>query len=337
MATKQKDVRERILYSRKENPHLSIRQLAKKLEVPKTTVHRVLKTFYERLTIERKPRNDKNIRRADRNLDRKVREILKRNPNLSIRTVARKIGMSAGFVQKSKLRSGLRSYKVKKVPNRNDAQNLTAKTRARKLYYDYLTKFECVVMDDETYVLEDFKQLPGLAFYTAMARNATPEYFRMKKLSKFPKKYLVWQAICSCGRKSQPFITTGTINKDVYEKECLQKRLLPFIRSHSDDPLFWPDLASCHYAKTVMDWYQANGIKIVPKTANPPNCPELRPIEQYWALVKRKLSGKKQEVKNVKHFKQIWNGAASKVTERTVQNLMTHVKRKVRNFFTNAH
>lgn len=336
MATKEKQVRERILYGRTANPDLSVRDLAKTLDLPKSTVHDVLKSFSERLTVERKPRSDKNIGRADPVMDRKVKRILMNNPNLSIRTVARKIGMSPGFVQKSKQRLGLKSYKVKTVPNRNDKQNLAAKSRARRLYCEYLTKFSCVVMDDETYVLEDFQQLPGLAFYSAMARNATAEYFRTKKASKFPKKYLVWQAICTCGKKSKSFVTTGTINKEIYQKECLQKRLLPFIKSHRENPLFWPDLASCHYAKTVMEWYQANQVNIVPKTSNPPNCPELRPIERYWALMKRKLSGKKQGIKDIKHFQQIWTKTASTISEESVQTLMDGVKRKVRKFYANT-
>ena len=44
-------------------------------------------------------------------------------------------------------------------------------------------------MDDETYVLEDFKQLPGMCFYTAMQRNGVEEHFGAKKTAKFPKKH----------------------------------------------------------------------------------------------------------------------------------------------------
>lgn len=335
MATKQEEIRKKILYIRNQNPNLSERQLAKMGNVPKSTVHRVLKSFNERLTTERKSGTGKNSNRPNRVMDKKVKRAFEDKPNISIRTVARKIKMSPGFVQKSRQRQGLRSFKVKTVPNRNDKANLTAKTRARKLYCELLTKFSCVVMDDETYVLEDFKQLPGLGFYTAALKNGIDEQYRTKKKSKFPKKYLVWQAICTCGKKSQSFITTGTVNKEIYEKECLQKRLRPFLNSHNTAPLFWPDLASCHYANSVMKWYKDNGVNVVPRTANPANCPELRPIERYWALMKRDLSKIKQDAKNQADFKKIWNKAAKKITETTVQNLMSGVKRKVRDFYMN--
>ena len=125
--------------------------------------------------------------------------------------------MSPTFVHTSKHRQGMKSFKVKTVPNCNDKQDVTAKTRARKLYREYLTKlyreyltkFFCVIIYNETYVLENFKQLPGMCFYTAMQRNGVQEHFRMKRKVNVSKKYLVWQAICSCGRASQSFITTG--------------------------------------------------------------------------------------------------------------------------------
>ena len=71
-------------------------------------------------------------------------------------------------------------------------------------------------------------------------------------------------------------------------KECLQKRLLLLIKSHNNRPVFWPDLASIYYCKLAMEWYKKNNVKFVPKTENPPNCPELRVIEKYWAIIKEK-------------------------------------------------
>ena len=32
----------------------------------------------------------------------------------------------------------------------------------------------------------------------------------------------------------------------------------------------------------------------MPKTENPPNCPELRVIEKYWAIIKRKMKKKQK-------------------------------------------
>ena len=128
------------------------------------------------------------------------------------------------------------------------------------------------------------------------------------------------------------FIATGTVNADIYIKECLQKRLLPFIAQHNKPVLFWPDLASSHYAKKTLIWYEANHVNFVAKSANPPNSPELRPIEQFWALVKQKLMKTGKTANNKKDFIRMWKNAASKIDSQIVKTMMEGVKRKVREF-----
>lgn len=55
-----------------------------------------------------------------------------------------------------------------------------------------LTKVECCIMDDETYVKADFKQIHGNLFFTAKDKFSVPEHVRTQKMSKFAKKFLVW-------------------------------------------------------------------------------------------------------------------------------------------------
>ena len=57
-------------------------------------------------------------------------------------------------------------------------------------------------MDDETYIKADAKQIPGLEFFIGKSRLDVPEKFQKKKVDKFAMKYLVWQAICGCGKFS---------------------------------------------------------------------------------------------------------------------------------------
>ena len=78
------------------------------------------------------------------------------------------------------------------------------------------------------------------------------------------------------------------VNKKKYLK-ALRTRLLPFINAHhkNGDYLFWPDLASSHYANDVVDFLDRENINYVPKVKNPPNVPEARPIEDFWGTLKR--------------------------------------------------
>lgn len=281
------ETRELIIRIYQANPRQSYKTIAKKAKVERRTVSRVLKNYEENLSIQRKSGSGRKKGFASPKTAKKIVASLERNPGTSNRKLASKVGCCESTVRKVKKIEGLKSYKVQSVPDRNATKNMEAQRRARSLKSDFFNKKKCCIMDDETYVLCDFSQLPGQEFYTARSRGGVKKKFRTKQKTKFPKKFLVWQAICSCGKRSQAFVTSGTINSDIYIKECLQKRLLPFLRSHNVSTFFWPDLASCHYSKGTLKWYEDNKVDFVPKEANPPNCPELRPVERYWALLKK--------------------------------------------------
>ena len=85
--------------------------------------------------------------------------------------MATKSGCSEGLVRKIKQETGLKTYKVQTVPDRNANKNLEARRRAKMLKLNYFQEKMCCVMDDETYVLCDFSQLPGQEFYTASERG----------------------------------------------------------------------------------------------------------------------------------------------------------------------
>jgi hypothetical protein len=147
------------------------------------------------------------------------------------------------------------------------------KKHSRLLYENLLTKHGgCVIIDGETYIKKDFGQLPGPKFYAAKERLDVADKLKLKKLDEFGGKLLIWQAICSCGLKSEPFITSTSMNSKLYMKKFFKDRLLPFISQHNVPALFWPDLASCHYSRATMAWYEANGVTVVPKDMDPPKC-----------------------------------------------------------------
>lgn len=122
------------------------------------------------------------------------------------------------------------------------------------------------------------------------------------------------------------------MTSEVYVKECMQKRLSPFIHMHRSPVKFWPDLATCHYSNTTKLWYEANQDDVLPKWLNPPNCPELRPIERYWAIVKGKLKRSGSIVENEKSMLIALNKYAAKVDRKCVQKLMSNIKKNTRHF-----
>lgn len=246
--------RKQIVHKYLENPALSQRKLAKSLNIARSTVWYVLKQYKETLSTERAPRTSNKTLILDQNITKKVAQDITRNPNLSLRKRAQKLGTTVATIRRVMKNKGFKAYHVIKAPNRNEKQAGTVKTRVRRLYDELLLKNTgCILMDDETYLYADTAQIKGDTYYYAKKRLGVADKHKFKYLDKFAEKYLVWQGICSCGLKTDSFVTRGTINADLYLEECLKKRLLPFIRKHRTPLVFWPDLATAHYAKRVPD------------------------------------------------------------------------------------
>ncbi|VEN60159.1 unnamed protein product, partial [Callosobruchus maculatus] len=74
---------------------------------------------------------------------------------------------------------------------------------------------------------------------------------------------------------SQPYVgrvRAEAVTAEVYTQRCLPK-LLNFINTYHayDNIIFWPDLASSHYALRTRNWLEQHGMPFVPRNDNPPN------------------------------------------------------------------
>ncbi|KAF2893109.1 hypothetical protein ILUMI_13065 [Ignelater luminosus] len=170
-------------------------QKSPELKLSRKRIHDVIIRFNKRLSYKRQMVAAQKKCLLDKELEKKVVGAYKVNPSVSLQ------GMT---------------FKTVKVPNRDAIQNQTAKTRATKLYDEFLTNFDrCVMMNNETCVYADCIQFPGQNFYVAKHRGGLGKKYRVKAVAKFPKKFLVWQALCSCGKRSKIFVTQGTINQEM--------------------------------------------------------------------------------------------------------------------------
>ena len=327
-------LRKEILYTYGTEKNISYRQVAKRYKVSDKSVKNIVERYGEHYTLSDMPKSGRKKGARDPKLEEKLVQLINKNPTMSLRDLAVKGKTTVGMIQRVKRRNNLKTYKKQKVPKKTEKQIQAGKIRVRKLYRRLnKEKIQCVIMDDETYVKFDFSTLPGPQYYTKRKDEDVDDSLSTIKVEKFGEKALIWQAICSCGLKSKIFVTKGTINAETYQQECLVKRLIPFYKSHEVPAIFWPDLASAHYAKTTVKLLKDNGVEFVQKDENPANAPELRPIERYWALTKRKLRKSARPAKNLTDLKKKWISATRSVTKTVVQNLMKGVKRKIRQKF----
>ncbi|CAF3167290.1 unnamed protein product [Rotaria socialis] len=160
--------------------------------------------------------------------------------------------------------------------------------KCRKLRRKITDPKTFLIMDDEKYFSFSGDNMPSNAgFWSGDKEHVSPEV-NFKSKQKFAPKILVWLGISSKGI-SAPYIGTTkgpAVNGDIYIKKCLPKLLTFIYEHHQDDKyVFWPDLASSHYAKKTIEWLNEQNVPFVPRAANPPNVPKTRPIEDFWSIL----------------------------------------------------
>ncbi len=160
-------------------------------------------------------------------MKKKVKKFFESEPNTSVRKAGLRLNVKKSTLSDIKLKCGIKSAKCQLAPKYTENQFKRAKTDCRKLFRNSLGKV--LILDDETYVMSDPKNIPGNKFFHYFDKGIVDDNARFKPKEKFPKKYLIWQAIDENGNASEPYIKSGSMNAEEYKTECLEKRLKPFI------------------------------------------------------------------------------------------------------------
>ncbi len=100
------------------------------------------------------------------------------------------------------------------------------------------------------------------------------------------------------------FFDSGlAVNSERYIDRCLPKVNGFITNKHQGlNVVLWPDLASSHYAWKTLDAMNTLQIPHVSKAENPPNVPQLRPIEDFWASLERRVYANNFRPNNVKNL-----------------------------------
>ncbi len=128
-------------------------------------------------------------------------------------------------------------------------------------------------------------------------------------------------------------MTNANINSDVYMKECLKKRVLPFIKSHKGSTLFWPDLASCHYSMKTFTMVQRKYSRICAKIYQSTGLSIIPVVQTYRKILGNCQRNSKEDRKSCQcqqRISKFLDTAARKVSSKVVQNLMLGITRKMR-------
>ena len=304
-----------------------------KNELPKTTIYRIMKFVDERGSISRKEGSGRPPA-----LDQKQRLKLSRMVNhktgVSQRKLGEKLNVGKSTVNRHIKSLGIQVRRRKRAPKQTPEQKQRQHDRLLKLIDSSFSEDsdKDIVMDDESYFTLDGTGMPGNDIFYTNNIAKTPNEIKFRRQAKFPAKIMVWAVISRHGIKLKVFSKNFTsMNNEIYREKCLTE-VLKFIDKHyasRDDAIFWPDLATCHYHKKNLEWMNENGLHFVPKEENPPNAPQIRPIEKYWALLKQKTYEGNWSAKTPDQLAARIKKCAKLLPQETIIKMFDNLKEKV--------
>lgn len=268
----------------------------------------------------------------------KIRKQMKHRIGMSQRKMARKYKISQSSVKNIIKEGDLKFYKRRNIADVSEKQAKKIKTSCSKLRKDFFAPRSGIkmVIDDESYFPFRNNEIPGNAGYYAsrtLGPSSAPPNVRFMKEKKFPDKLLCWMVISENG-VSKPFFARSkmAMNGEIYRKDCIKGILEPFLMEHHADGkyFFWPDLASAHYAKDTVNLLENLNVRYIPKSCNPPNSPQLRPIETFWARLKDKVYDGGWEAETERQLKQRIRAKVKELKPEESQILFRSVRKRIR-------
>jgi transposase len=299
--------------------------------VSKSTLYSILQRFESGVGADRKKGTGGKAVKITQQQLQKVKKVFENSDSCSLRLAARKFGVSPSYLCNIlKNKTNLRFRRKQTIPKRSENQIQLAKPKCGRL----MRKFSnhAFILDDESYFTLSHTTIHGNGgFYTNDVSEASPSV-KFATKAKFEGKVLVWVAIGPKGLSRSLIRKSGfAINSRVYLNDCIKQRLIPYIRDNyqNDQYVFWPDLASSHYAKIVVDHLRQENIYFVEKEDNPANCPEARPIEDFWSLLKGRVYTRGWRAKNTTQLITRIKYCLKKITVDVVQRLSESTHKRI--------
>ena len=257
---------------------------------------------------------------------------------VSQRKLATKFNVNKSTIGRSLKKLGLNFRKRQPAPKRTEAQIQRQNERLVQACGDNgwanSSDSRDLVLDDESYFPLNGAEMPGNSGYYSADKTQTPPDVKFKRRDKYPERVMIWAVISSKGvGKIHVFGKRESMDGQLYREKCLPK-VLKFVDDNygsRDQVIFWPDLATCHYTQENLSFLEESGIYTVPKNLNPPNAPQIRPIEMYWGALKQRVYAKNWCAKNrdqlIKKIKKCASEIESDIYVRMFQNLRPRINK----------
>jgi len=251
-----------------------------------------LKIFREQGTLEDLPKSGRPRSVNNRRNRELIKKRVSRNPQISMRKVARETGISGTSVRRIvKNDLGLKPYKIQRAQLLTDENKKVRVQRCRQL----LTRAagqDILFTDEKIFTIEAFHNHQNDRLWA----KDSPLSDHIVTHSQHPKSLMVWAGICATGKTPLIFVNPGVkINKEYYLNEILQRVVQPWARSHfgQREWIFQQDSAPAHKAKEVQDWCTNHFPGFIRASEWPPYSPDLNPMDySVWSILEARACAK---------------------------------------------
>jgi transposase len=287
------------------------KRISQDLHVPTSTVYDIVKHYRMSGETGNQRYHCGSERLLSTRDDRVLRRACDGNPHATARQLQAAVGgkvseVSISTVKRSLLLSGRPAYRPLKSPALSPSQMAVRLEWCLTHQFWTVNDWKKVIFSDES----AFDVCPPRSQYVRRSPVGRISASHIAQHRPFLPRVMVWACFCYSG--TGPIVPViGTMRQGNY-LTTLQDYLLPQIPQwYGAAPcVFQQDNAPCHKAHSVMNFLNEQNLTLLQW---PPYSPDLSPIENLWAIVKRKVHSQstKSKPELISRIKAIWNDDAA--------------------------
>jgi len=287
------------------------KEISDGLEVELRTVNNILKQYKEKGNIIPKVSTGRHRILSPRD-ERELVLTVRREPTTSTSTLRRSLNrkISGMTVRRTLARAGLHPSRMRKKPRLTAAQRRARLEWAKEYAKKPATFWDNVIFSDES-SFHTHEAIKGRFVWRFPGEELKPNM--VQPVTKFGgHKLQVWGCITSQG-VGYPCSLPEGIDGPTY-LTILKEELVSTINLYFQDfkgVIFQQDGAGPHRAKVVQDYFRRQKYSVLPW---PAHSPDLSPIENLWAGLKKRLEEKHGEIPKAQLWKVVedeWNATGT--------------------------
>ena len=314
--------RKRAIIAQYVRDGLTVREIATRINIPKSTVGNIVKRFKVSGSSEAGKHTGRK-RVTTRREDLLLKRAVMKHPSMSSLELKIECQSKASpqTIRRRLVKEfGLRSRRPARKPLLNRAQRLKRLAFCQKHRQWTATEWSKVMFSDES----TFCQFGS--FVNLVRRPLKTRFLPKYTVAtvKHSPKVMLWGCFSATGRGSLYFVPQNqTVNGAEY-LNILQTKLVDAMKIHRCE-IFQQDSAPAHVCKNVKNWFSSNGIEVLEW---PGNSPDLNPIENLWQIMKRKV--RQHSPRNMQelifYIKRVW---CLNVTQDMCKRLVESMPRRI--------